>query len=93
VLFWHANLLHGGSKIADASLSRKALVGHYFAEGCICYHDYTGSPSHLLQFPKLDQAEFDKEMYLKFNPDVAAAGIDAFTHYTNHGYNEGRRVR
>lgn len=93
VLFWHANLLHGGSRIADASLSRKALVSHYFAEGCICYHDYTGSPSHLLQFPKLGKEEFDAESYLKCNADVAAAGVDAYTHYVQHGYNEGRRVR
>ena len=46
VLLWHANLLHGGSPRRDRSWSRKALVCHYFAEGCICYHDYTGMLSH-----------------------------------------------
>ena len=45
VLFWHANLLHGGSARADMRRSRKALVHHYFAEGCVCYHDLAGAPS------------------------------------------------
>lgn len=39
VLFWHANLLHGGSKRKDLRHSRRALVNHYFVEGAICYHD------------------------------------------------------
>lgn len=43
VLLWHSNLLHGGAKQNDAALSRKALVCHYFAEGCVCYHDLTGN--------------------------------------------------
>lgn len=45
VLFWHANLLHGGSARHDMRHSRKALVHHYFAEGCICYHDLASSTS------------------------------------------------
>jgi hypothetical protein len=45
VLFWHANLLHGGSARNDLRHSRKALVHHYFAEGCICYHDLSSSTS------------------------------------------------
>jgi len=46
VLLWHANLLHGGSRVRDASLSRKALVCHFFAQGCVCYHDLTGQLAH-----------------------------------------------
>jgi len=45
VLFWHANLLRGGSKMQAAQSSRRALVCHYFAEGIDCYHDLTGSRS------------------------------------------------
>ena len=45
VLFWHANLLHGGSARTDMRRSRKALVHHYFAEGCVCYHDLSSSTS------------------------------------------------
>lgn len=45
VLFWHANLLHGGSPRNDMRLSRKALVNHYYAEGCICYHDLSATTS------------------------------------------------
>lgn len=29
ILVWHADLVHGGSKIIDPSLSRRSLVGHY----------------------------------------------------------------
>jgi hypothetical protein len=46
VLLWHANLLHGGTKVADVTKSRKALVCHFFAEGCVCYHDLTGTLAH-----------------------------------------------
>ena len=48
VLLWHANLLHGGTRILGAEhASRKALVCHFFAEGCVCYHDLPGTLSHL----------------------------------------------
>ena len=47
VLFWHANLIHGGSALANLQQTRKALVFHFFAEGCICYHDLSGGPSWL----------------------------------------------
>lgn len=29
ILFWHAGLVHGGSKITDDTLTRKSIVGHY----------------------------------------------------------------
>ncbi|MEO8672526.1 MAG: phytanoyl-CoA dioxygenase family protein [Tahibacter sp.] len=93
VLFWHANLLHGGSRIQNATSSRHALVCHYFAEGCICYHDYTGSPSHLTKIPFLEREDFNEATYLKLNPDVAAAGADAYGHYVDYGFKEGRPVR
>lgn len=47
VLFWHANLIHGGSARVDFNHSRKALVCHYFAEGAVTYHDLSGNPSRL----------------------------------------------
>jgi hypothetical protein len=47
VLFWHANLLHGGAQRKNLQLSRKALVCHYFAEGVVTYHDLSGNPSRL----------------------------------------------
>ena len=46
VLFWHANLLHGGGRREDIQKSRKALVCHYFAEGVRCYHDLSGLPAN-----------------------------------------------
>jgi ectoine hydroxylase-related dioxygenase (phytanoyl-CoA dioxygenase family) len=47
VLFWHANLLHGGSARRDYVRTRKALVFHFFADGCICYHDLASTPSRV----------------------------------------------
>jgi hypothetical protein len=43
VFFWHANLLHGGSKRRNLQLSRRALVSHYFVKGAVCYHDLSAS--------------------------------------------------
>jgi hypothetical protein len=45
VLIWHANLLHGGSERRDLGLTRKALVGHYFAKGAFVYHDLSAVSS------------------------------------------------
>jgi hypothetical protein len=43
VLFWHANLIHGGSPRKDLRHSRRAIVNHYFVEGAVCYHDLSAS--------------------------------------------------
>ena len=45
VLIWHANLLHGGSARHDLSLSRRALVCHFFVKGAFVYHDLSASRS------------------------------------------------
>ena len=34
IIIWHGNLLHGGSKVLDNSLTRLSQVTHYFFEGC-----------------------------------------------------------
>jgi hypothetical protein len=36
------------------------------------------------------ESEFDREFYLRTNPDVAAAGVDPYSHYLQHGYGEDR---
>lgn len=43
VLFWHHNLLHGGSEIKNKNLTRKDVVFHYFSENVVCYHDLSAS--------------------------------------------------
>jgi hypothetical protein len=43
VLLWHGNLIHAGSPRKDLTLSRKAVVLHYFAQGAVCYHDLSGT--------------------------------------------------
>lgn len=47
VLFWHANLVHGGSRRKNLAHSRRALVCHYFAKGAFTYHDLSGNASRL----------------------------------------------
>ena len=45
VLMWHANLIHGGSKILNPKLTRKSTVLHYFAKDVIRYHEITQRPA------------------------------------------------
>ena len=45
LLIWHANLLHGGSKINEVNLTRKSMVAHYYAEGVLCYHEISQRPA------------------------------------------------
>ena len=47
VFIWHANLVHGGSKILNKNLTRKSMVIHYFAKDVIKYHEITERPSLL----------------------------------------------
>jgi hypothetical protein len=42
ILVWHANLMHGGSQRRNLSLSRRSMVIHYFAGGCLNYYDSSG---------------------------------------------------
>lgn len=41
VLFWHHNLTHGGSPVTREGATRRSLVGHYFADRVLCYHEVT----------------------------------------------------
>lgn len=45
LFLWHANLLHGGSKLNDAGRTRKSMVAHFVAEDVICYHENTQRPA------------------------------------------------
>lgn len=50
-----------------------------------------GVHSDLLSvFVRFGVAGFDPGFYLDTNPDVKAAGIDPYLHFTRHGYKEGR---
>lgn len=49
VLIWHDNLMHGGMVRSDRSKSRRSIVGHYFANGCIAYHDSSGMAGRLFE--------------------------------------------
>ena len=43
VLFWHENLLHGGSLRSDRMLERRSMVIHAFSASAIVYYDSTGA--------------------------------------------------
>ena len=47
VLIWHENLMHAGAVRRDKSISRRSIVGHYFAEGAVVYYDSSGMPGVL----------------------------------------------
>src|SRR5262249_26632126 len=47
VLIWHENLMHAGGVRRDASLPRRSIVSHVFADGAIAYYDSTGLPGHM----------------------------------------------
>lgn len=47
VLIWHENLMHGGAVRIDRSKTRRSIVCHYFADGCVGYHDASGMPGIL----------------------------------------------
>lgn len=56
-----------GSPRRDRRLSRKALVCHYFTEGCIRYHDYTGNLSGLDLSKPAAAGNFDSAAALTAN--------------------------
>lgn len=53
------------------------------------------SLQHLLDDPasQINPPPFDSEAYLQANPDVAAAGEDAYSHWVKHGIVEGRPLK
>jgi len=63
---------------------------HYLLYG---YHE-----GRIYTLPEMDTSsehsklpdDFDRDIYLKLHPEVAAAGMDPATHYLLYGYHEGR---
>jgi hypothetical protein len=47
ILVWHENLIHGGSPRRNRELTRKSIVSHYFARGCVAYYDSRGEAAWL----------------------------------------------
>ena len=41
--------MHAGSMRQDKSISRRSIVGHYFAEGSVVYYDSSGMPGVLYE--------------------------------------------
>ncbi len=47
ILIWHANLIHGGSRIGDANRTRYSQVTHYFRKGSLYFSPITSERSLL----------------------------------------------
>jgi len=47
ILVWHENLVHGGSRRLNPSITRRSIVGHYFARGGVAYYDSRGEAATL----------------------------------------------
>jgi ectoine hydroxylase-related dioxygenase (phytanoyl-CoA dioxygenase family) len=49
LLIWHANLVHGGSPVADPTATRRSLVAHYLTKSIRRYFDmnYVDTRAHL----------------------------------------------
>jgi hypothetical protein len=45
VLIWHANLIHGGSKMLDNNRTRKSMVLHFYGKDVVRYHEITQRPT------------------------------------------------
>ncbi|MFM1932955.1 MAG: hypothetical protein RL226_2258 [Bacteroidota bacterium] len=45
VLLWHANLLHGGSKIDNKEATRKSMVCHYVGSQALAFHEISQRPA------------------------------------------------
>lgn len=50
-------------------------------------------PENFIEESKRGHLAFDPKLYLAANPDVAAAGMDAWLHYALHGKGEKRPLR
>jgi len=78
----------GTGKIIPNSTNGMVLDQEYV--NCVSWR---GERSQKILERGIIPADFDGQIYLKLNPDVAAAGVDARVHYRSHGLTEGRRYR
>jgi ectoine hydroxylase-related dioxygenase (phytanoyl-CoA dioxygenase family) len=54
ILIWDSNLMHGGSKRNDPTITRKSIVIHYFFENCTYWTPLLSKPGNIvLRDPKL----------------------------------------
>jgi hypothetical protein len=72
---------NGAATVATLKVASGMASDSFTASGSIITIG-TAAPVH--------EEEFDATWYLKQNPDVAASGMDPFTHYDTYGWREGR---
>jgi len=47
ILVWHENLVHGGARRVNPSITRRSIVSHYFPAGSVAYYDSRGEAASL----------------------------------------------
>jgi SAM-dependent methyltransferase len=102
------NFLDWDGKLGSAIFSLAAVMELSSSAGLlverISYGFWRGSPANvlkgqhyqdivILRRPVELPIEFDANVYLALNKDVADAGVDPVQHYLTYGYREGRHLR
>lgn len=57
------------------------------------FHRIISNLAYYFNNSRRSNPRFDPEFYLAIYPDIAAAGVDPYEHYINHGRSEGRLAR
>ncbi|PTV96914.1 sulfotransferase family protein [Rhodobacter aestuarii] len=101
---WHVKLEHAPTTSSPNQISFKdyydvetaKLIGAIYARDVQLFgysYEETFAGTTLSETPVAIDAFFDPDLYLKYNKDVKAAGVDPRQHYLDHGIKEGRRIR
>lgn len=83
----------GSSNYIYDSLGRVTAV--LYADAALAVYEYDSAGNRTLLKnpyvgPSITSDCFDANYYLRAYPDIAAAGVDPYTHFMNYGKNEGR---
>jgi ectoine hydroxylase-related dioxygenase (phytanoyl-CoA dioxygenase family) len=105
IIIWHANLIHGGSKRNDNTLTRKSMVIHYFFENCKYWTPLLSKPNNIIyrdpstfvdkKFSVILKKENDlinARKYKAIYPDLQHfTDNEAIEHYYKNGIFENRK--
>ncbi|MFV3129877.1 RHS repeat domain-containing protein [Niveispirillum sp. KHB5.9] len=83
----------GKTKYVYDALGR--VTGALYADGALAVYEYDAAGNRIVfknpyVGPTITSDCFDAQYYLRSNPDVAAAGVDPYTHFMSYGWVENR---
>lgn len=83
----------GKAKYIYDALGR--VTGVLYADGALAVYEYDAAGNRTILKnpyvgPTITADCFDAQYYLRSNPDVAAAGVDPYSHFMNYGWKEDR---